>query len=319
MARPLRIEYEGAIFHVTSRGNERRNIVRDGRDRRRFLDFLGRVTEDRRWRLYAWVLMSNHYHLLLELRETGLSKGIHWLNQRLAQTFNGRHDRVGHLFQGRFKAIHVEREGHFLELLRYIVLNPVRAKMIENVAEYEWSSYAATAGPAPAPGWLDVRGALAQFDSSNVDVARAEYRTFVEAGCDGYRPWDQLNGQIYLGSEQFRDTLQKRIGAKSLAREHPRAQRNPLSPAVDQIASRVADTFSVPLEQLRGRSRRPARKALALLAEEEGGCTQSEIARWMDISRAALWKLRASAAALYETDAAYRLKIDTMRSRKVNN
>src|SRR5688572_1974613 len=102
MSRPLRLEFPGAIWHVTSRGNERRDIVRDDLDRRRFVAFLGRVVHDHNWILHAWVLMTNHYHLLVETPDCGLSRGVKWLNQRVAETFNERHDRVGHLFQGRF-------------------------------------------------------------------------------------------------------------------------------------------------------------------------------------------------------------------------
>src|SRR5687768_12366325 len=117
MSRPLRLEFPGAIFHVTSRGNERRDIYRDDDDRRRFLGLLARVIKERRWLLHAWVLMANHYHLLIETPEIGLSRGIKWLNQEYAKAFNKRHLRVGHLFQGRFKGILVERESHLLELV----------------------------------------------------------------------------------------------------------------------------------------------------------------------------------------------------------
>jgi len=130
MSRQLRIEYPGAIWHVTSRGNERRDIFRDDDDRHRFLRLLGKVVVIRRWNLHAWVLMANHYHLLIETPEIGLSRGVKWLNQRYAQAFNERHGRVGHLFQGRFKSVLVQREGHLLELLRYIVLNPVRCGIV---------------------------------------------------------------------------------------------------------------------------------------------------------------------------------------------
>ena len=154
MSRQLRIEFPGAIHHVTSRGNERRNIYRDDRDRIRFLEILEEVVTLRRWVLHAWVLMSNHYHLLVETPEVGLSRGVKKLNETYAKWFNTRHRRVGHLFQGRFKNILVERESHLLELTRYIVLNPVRCGAVKYAGDWKWSNYRATAGLTSAPPWL---------------------------------------------------------------------------------------------------------------------------------------------------------------------
>mgnify|MGYP001797886231 CR=1 FL=1 len=126
MSRPLRLEFPGASWHVTCRGNEKRDIVRDDDDRRRFVSLLAHAVMEHRWLLHAWVLMSNHYHLLVETPGVGLSEGVKWLNEMCAMKFNAKYERVGHLFQGRFKGILVERESHLLERLRYIVPNPVR-------------------------------------------------------------------------------------------------------------------------------------------------------------------------------------------------
>jgi putative transposase len=130
MARPLRLEHPGGVWHITSRGNERRDIFHTDRDRLRFLEFLSKAARRYNWTVYAYVLMSNHFHLVIETPEMTLSRGMHWLNGVYAQWFNRTRDRVGHLFQGRPKAILIEREGYLLEVLRYVALNPVRARMV---------------------------------------------------------------------------------------------------------------------------------------------------------------------------------------------
>jgi REP element-mobilizing transposase RayT len=154
MARPLRIEYPGAVYHVTSRGNARQDIAADDRDRSQFLATLAHVVDRYGWLCHAYCLMGNHYHLLLETPQPNLSLGMRQLNGRYTQTYNQRHGRVGHLFQGRFAAILVEKETHLLELCRYVVLNPVRAKLVPHPRLWMWSSYRATAGEVQAPQWL---------------------------------------------------------------------------------------------------------------------------------------------------------------------
>ncbi len=138
MSRPLRIEFPGALYHVTARGNARRDIVEDDDDRRCFVDLLAETVQSRRWRLYAYCLMDNHYHLLVETPEPNLSRGMRQLNGVFTQRTNRRHGRVGHVFQGRYKSILVEREAYLLELCRYVVLNPVRAGMAARAGEWRW-------------------------------------------------------------------------------------------------------------------------------------------------------------------------------------
>ena len=146
MARPLRLAFAGALYHVTARGNERRSIFLgdEDSDRAVFLDVLGATCERFNWLLHAYCLMTNHYHLLVETPDANLSKGMRQLNGVFTQYVNRTHARVGHLFQGRFKAILVERESYLLELCRYVVLNPVRARMVADPGDWPWSSYRAT-------------------------------------------------------------------------------------------------------------------------------------------------------------------------------
>jgi putative transposase len=201
MARPLRIEFEGAVYHITSRGNAKQAIFLDDADCEKFLERLGQVVERFGWVCHAYCLMKNHYHLLLETPAVNLSRGMQLLNGAYTQTFNRRHARVGHVLQGRFKAILVERESHLLELARYVVLNPVRAGVVKYPREYRWSSYRAMAGEEEPASFLNVEWILSQFDA-NPWRARTAYRRFVIEGL-GVTVWEDVKGGILLGTKEF--------------------------------------------------------------------------------------------------------------------
>ncbi|HHT9135604.1 MAG TPA: transposase, partial [Candidatus Avalokitesvara rifleensis] len=154
MARPLRLQYPGALYHITARGNERKAIFRSDEDREGFLVILAQAVDRYRLILHAYVLMGNHYHLLVETREANLSLALRHLNGLYTTYFNHIHRRVGHLFQGRYKAILVEKESYLLELSRYIHLNPVRAQVASQLQSFVWSSYLDYVGRRRAPKWL---------------------------------------------------------------------------------------------------------------------------------------------------------------------
>jgi REP element-mobilizing transposase RayT len=240
MARPLRIEFAGALYHVTSRGNRREPIYEDDEDRRMFLGILAEVVKQFNWICHAYCLMTNHYHLVVETPERNLSKGMRQLNGVYTQASNRRHGRSGHLFQGRFKAILVDKEAHLLELVRYVVLNPVRAGAVARAGEWPWSSYRATAGEGPAPAGLTVEGLLSRFGQER-EEAQKRYRRFVAEGANRGGIWAGLRQQIYLGDEQFVARMQKnaRIGGNKLT--IPRAQRRPPAPPLPAIAARYED------------------------------------------------------------------------------
>ncbi len=225
MARPLRLEFPGAVYHVTSRGNARQDIVVDEHDRSQFLSLLAHVVDRYGWLCHAYCLMDNHYHLLIETPQPNLSLGMRQLNGRYTQAYNRRHERVGHLFQGRFMAILVEKEAHLLELCRYVVLNPVRAKLVSHPRQWAWSSYRATVGETKAPAWLTIDWILGQF-GARVGPAQDRYRAFVAEGRGGGpRPWEQLTGQIYLGSEEFVARHQPNRVIRDIPRRQTQAQR----------------------------------------------------------------------------------------------
>src|SRR5262249_61874578 len=163
MARPLRIEFGGALYHVTSRGDRREDIYFNDSDREAWLEMLGQVSSRFNWVCHAYCQMTNHYHMVVETPEGNLAQGMRQLNGAYTQYVNRRHNRVGHVFQGRYKAILVERDSQLLELARYVVLNPVRARMVSDAERWKWSSYGAMTGIAPRPPWLETDWLLGQF------------------------------------------------------------------------------------------------------------------------------------------------------------
>lgn len=238
MARPLRIEFPGAIYHVTSRGNARRQIFLDDADREAFLATLAWVIERFKWICHAYCLMDNHFHLMIETPEANLSRGMRQLNGVYTQGFNRRHRIVGHLFQGRFKAILVERDSYLLELARYVALNPVRAKMAKAPEDYAWSSYRATLGRAPAPAGLSADWLLGQFAKTKA-VARQRYQAFVQAGVGQPSPWKDLKGQVLLGSETFVEKIRPLLQATDILVEIPKRQRRLHRPGLQKLLAEL--------------------------------------------------------------------------------
>jgi REP element-mobilizing transposase RayT len=236
MARPLRIEYDGALYHVTSRGNDRKLIFKDDSDRKLFLNTLARVTQRCHWICHVYCLMNNHYHLVIETPDGNLSKGMRQLNGVYTQAFNKRHGRLGHVFQGRFKGILVQKDTHFLEVCRYVVLNPVRAKTINHPRQWKWSSYRATAGMVEAHGCLTVDEILSHFGRRKA-VAQEKYCEFVQDGIDAPSIWNDLEGQSLLGVEGFADGLRHLVTAKQQIREIPKGQRFAGRPILEKLFS----------------------------------------------------------------------------------
>ena len=234
MARPLRLEFPGAIYHVTSRGNAAQAIVLDDADRAAFLSILAEVVDRFGWRCHAYCLMDNHYHLMIETPLGNLSRGMRQLNGLTTQRFNRRHERVGHLYQGRYKAILVERDSYLLELCRYVVLNPVRAGMVSSATRYRWSSFRATAGRAAAPPWLTTDWLLSQFGARR-RRAQERYVAFVAEGRGQPAPWPELIGQVVLGRPRFVGKLRPRLEATAALGEVPRAQRLLARPSLDSV------------------------------------------------------------------------------------
>jgi REP element-mobilizing transposase RayT len=265
MARPLRIQYPGALYHVTSRGNARHPIFRNDLDRKTFLEVLATVTEDSRWLCHGYCLMANHYHLIIETPEANLSSGMRQLNGVYTMRFNWRHRTVGHVFQGRFKAILIQRESHLLEVCRYLVLNPVRAQEVKKPEESTWSSYSGTAGLAKPHDCLTVDWVLGQF-GKNRRLAEKAYRDFVRAGIGGESIWREVKAQSVLGEDSFVKELEAHAKGAKEVKEIPRTQRYLNRPNLEQLFSGRVD---------RDKERRNRKIAEAV---KDWGYSQKEIA-----------------------------------------
>ena len=201
MSRPLRLEFAGALYHITSRGNGRNLIYFQDDDFELFLQILANVYGRYNWVVHAYCLISNHYHLLVETPDANLSQGMRQLNGVFTQSMNRKHHRVGHLFQGRYKAILVDKSTYLLELCRYIVLNPMRANMASSPEEWPWFSWNCMLGNVESPVWLSTDTLLVQFAKDRQDAIQS-YIGFVKLGI-GITVWDTLQHQIFLGDEAF--------------------------------------------------------------------------------------------------------------------
>lgn len=219
---------------MSSRGNAKQSIYLDEADRGAFLDIVSSAVKRYNWLCHAYCLMTNHYHLVIETPDGNLSEGMRHINGVYTQFFNRKHETVGHLFQGRFKAILVEKDSHLLELCRYVALNPVRAGMVKGPHQWKWSSYGATAGTKRRPGFLQVEWVLSQFGTRRA-AAREGYKKFVRAGKGNESIWSDLKGQVFLGTEGFVDRFKKLLHAKEEVREIPRPQRYASRPSLETL------------------------------------------------------------------------------------
>jgi len=268
MARAVRIEFPGAIYHITSRGNSRQEIFLDSQD---FEDFLGRLdttAQNLNWLVYAYCLMPNHYHLLLETQEPNLSKGMRYLNSGYCQAFNRRHGRSGHVVQGRYHAILVERETYLLEVSRYIVLNPVRAGLVDSPEKWKWSSFRATAGKSPSLETLATRPILSHF-SKRLSLARKAYESFVRDGLGKISPLMDVRHEVILGSDAYIQKLTPLFKSRHFVKRFPRIQRYATRPSLEAI-------LGIP-------KRDPADRARILEAVKEHGYTLKEIAHFLGV------------------------------------
>ena len=239
MARPLRLELAGGLYHVTSRGDRREAIFLNDADRLVWLEVFAQTCKRFNWICHAWCLMDNHYHIVVETIEGNLAQGMRHLNGVYTQTFNRTHKRVGHVFQGRYKAIIVEKDGYLLELARYVVLNPLRAGMVKVITDWHWSSYAAMLGIQAKPEWLQSDWILGQFSSQRRRAINL-YIDFVRAGVGLPSVWEQLSGQVFLGSDRFLKRMQA-MSDKATIGEIPRAQRRPVAKPLDYYLTKHRD------------------------------------------------------------------------------
>jgi REP element-mobilizing transposase RayT len=242
MSRPPRLEFSGAVYHVIARGNEQRDVFRDDSDRDLYLRGLARYQTRFRFRLYAYCLMTNHIHLALETGAEPLSRIVLALHSSYAQAFNKRHERVGDLFQGRYKAFLVQKTAYLLALIRYIHENPVKAGLVHRASDYPWSSDRFYRGKI-APDWLDPSGLLQLLGADPARAAR-RYRLFMESQqTDAYETFDPI-ANLVKGDESYARKVLEMLPDSELRRDWN----------IDQIARTAARRAGVGLEHLRGRA-----------------------------------------------------------------
>ena len=284
MARPLRIEFENALYHVTSRGDRREPIFLDDTDRVALLALLGQACERFDASVLAYCLMGNHYHLVLATRQAKLSMLMRHLNGVYTQRFNRRHGKVGHVFQGRFKAILVDADAYLLAVCRYVDLNPVRARMVTTPHDWPWSSYRAHVGRAEAPPWQDMAPLAAALlgrepcDPASWREAAARYAAGVAEHIDAPLWPGGLRQQVYLGDEAFVGRMQERASPRRISDPQvPRPQRATAAPLAHWLAMG------------------PTRGAALLRAHRQGGLTMTAMARELGLSTSRISQLIAQA------------------------
>jgi putative transposase len=235
MTRPLRLEFPGALYHVTARGDRRGAIYCDDVDRIVWLKLLEIACAQFNFIVHAFCQMENHYHLLVETIDGDLSGGMRQLNGAYSQQFNRRHGLVGHVFQGRYKAILVQKESYLLELSRYIVLNPIRANMVTSLDDWRWSSYRYFMQPSDLPPWLDPDFLLAHFGADRTS-ARSAYKAFVLQGLELLSPLRDVQHQMLLGEDAF-VAQHFNADASDALRNIVRTQRRSLARSLDDYAA----------------------------------------------------------------------------------
>jgi REP element-mobilizing transposase RayT len=310
MPRPKRIHYEGAVYHVTSRGNERRKIFLSDEERWLFLRILEEMIEHHGAVCHAWVLMDNHYHLLLETPEANLSFAMKHLNAIYTQKFNKKHHRSGHLFQGRFKAIVVEKDSYLKELCRYVVLNPVRAKMVKHPKDWKWSSYRGTAGQDKLEKWMETDWLLGQF-GKNKKQAQAAYKKFVEEGI-GQKgsPWDDLHFRAYLGTKEFLGKVHE-TGKKHKYLDVPKYQKDVVRRSPEEVLKVIGKVYGVKADEILKSGKRgfDARDAAIYLLKKESKLSLKELGRRMGVGFSAVGNQWTRIKKRMETDEVFGEKV----------
>jgi len=319
MPRRPRIDFPDGVYHVTNRGVDRRNIVIDDHDRWNWQDRLAEAAQRFGWRVFAYALLNNHFHLFLRTPEPNLSDGMHDFQGAFAGDFNRRHSRTGHLFQGRFHAVIVEFEPHALVLSRYVHLNSVRAGLATIPDTFQWSSFPAYMNPARAPDWLDWQTVLSDFGGT-ASQARIAYRRFVMQGVQ-QPPDSPLKGTVdhlFLGSAAFIDRIQRLLSWEDddLPDHKPRPRLT-----LSEILTRVGTTMSVSESDIccRGRQGNHAREIAILLCRELCDAPLEDVARLFGgVSRSAISDTVRRVRERCEADAAFRELVAQTRTAVIN-
>jgi len=311
MARPWRIEYAGAYYHVLSRGNEGRDIFYDDKDRKAFLDVLAEVIDRFEIDVFAFVLMSNHYHLLIRTNRANLSKAMQWLGLTYTRRFNNRHSRAGHLFQGRFKSIVVEDDGYVVELSCYIHRNPLRAGMTKRLVDYRWSSYPVYGYGRKGPEWLKTDLILSFFSGGDsYKVYREKVQRY--AG-EEKRLWEEFRHGVILGTRQFVDKIKAKYVSERPHRGVPQQRGLVGRIDTDLIIKRASRLLNCDVERFKKAGRlygedKENRDFLVFMLWERGAFTNEEIGEFFGVSYTAVSHIVNKLRRRFNEDQGYREK-----------
>jgi len=307
MARSLRIEFPGAFYHVTSRGNEQREIFKSQRDREKFLGYLNTATERYGAVIHAYCLMTNHYHLLLQTPTGNLAEIMRHVNGAYTTYYNVKRKRSGHLFQGRYKAILVEADAYATELSRYIHLNPVRAMMVARPEEYLWSSYRSYIAQSPAPSWLRSDFILSYFGPNRAD-AQARYRAFVEdlLGQEPSAPLKDAVGSTILGRAAFVEHVKEQhLGKQAETRDVPALRQLSGRPRPEAIVVAVSTAY--------GEGSKLTRQMSLYLCHRYSGAKLKEIGKLFGVRESAITEASRRFALRVEQDEALRAGVGKIK------
>lgn len=316
MARPLRVEYEGATYHVTARGNERKKIFNSGRDYDKFIEYVTDAREKYRFLLHAYVLMGNHYHLIVETPEGNLSRVMHYINSSYTTYTNIKRKRCGHLLQGRFKAILIDKDSYLLELSRYLHLNPVRAKIVDTPQAYRYSSYQAYINDNGAD--LIHTETILGMMSGKGNKARKRYRDFVDAGinCESKNPLKNVYGGMILGDEIFIRGILQRLKYNEVSGEevsNRKDLRRRLEP--QEVLNAVSTYFRLSGDEVLSDRRSSARKAFVYLLKKYAAIGNREICEMVGCtSISAATKICRGLEQTLEKDATLRKAVKTLEA-----
>lgn len=250
MSRPIRIEYEGAFYHVMSRGNERKPIFRDNADRKKFLAIINEAHQVYRFAIHAYVLMTNHYHMLIETPMSNLSQTMRQINGVYTRYFNKKYERTGHLFQARYKSLIVEKDQYLIALTRYIHQNPLAARLCHRVSDYQWSSYPSYIGLTPAPRWL-LRGDTLSYFGETPDKQIPAYCLFVEEKQEE-NPWPKAAANLILGSAQFVEAMKKIMREMTPNTEHSQRKKLERMASMEDVLFKISEAYKIKTDDLLG-------------------------------------------------------------------
>ncbi len=320
MARQLRVEFEGAFYHVTSRGNGRENIFYKKQDKEKFLGILKRTKDRYGYLLHAYALMDNHYHLLIETPKANISQIMQNINTSYTVYINRKYKKFGHLFQGRFKGIIVDKESYLIELSRYIHLNPVRARIIARPEKSKWTSYKAFINKKAGNGMVTTEDTLSYFSEKSDDAVKA-YKMFVESGIGGGdSPFEDVEAGLVLGSDDFIEGILDLLSKINNDVEIPQLKQLRVDVPAEKVVTCCSRFYGLNEEELTGRGKGKVERQVAIYMMKVNGSkrTNREIGEYFGIKGPAVSGIIKTVERRMIKDEGFRKNIEMLNWRMKN-